>query len=117
MEIRSVGIHHGKIPDLVRTRCEKDLFPVSRPARVVRIIARDIFKNVNFARANVDNRDMTRVRRVTCFLGRVKGDASSIRRDRRENAVRDLFLTRAVEIGYPDSLVAFKRDVPIAAEN
>jgi hypothetical protein len=55
VEIRAVGIHHGKIPDFVRTRSEKDLFPVSRPARVVRIIARDIFENVNFSRANIDN--------------------------------------------------------------
>ena len=60
---------------------------------------------------------MTRVRRVARFLSCVKRDASSIRRDRREDAVRDLFLTRAIEFGYPDSLVAFKRDVPIAAKN
>ena len=117
VEIRAVGIHHGKIPDFVRTRREKDLFPVSRPARVIGIIARDIFENVNFSRGNVDDGDMTRVRRVARFLGCVKRDVSSIRRDRREDAVRDLFLTRAVEIGYPDSLVSFKRDLPIAAKN
>jgi hypothetical protein len=93
------------------------LFPVSRPARVVGIIARDTLENVNFSRGNVDDRDMTRVRRVARFLCCVKRDASSIRRNRRENAVRDPFLARAVEIGYPDSLVAFKRDVPIAAKN
>jgi hypothetical protein len=56
---------------------------------------------------------MTRVRRVARFLHCVKRDASSIRRDRREDAVGDLFLTRA---GYLDSLVAFKRDLPIAAK-
>jgi hypothetical protein len=101
----------------VRTRGEKDLFPVSRPARVIGIFARDIFENVNFSGGNVDDGDMTRVRRVASLLRCVKRDASSIRRDRREDAVRDLFLTCAVEIGYPDSLVAFKRDVPIAAKN
>jgi len=100
----------------VRTRREKDLLPVSRPARVVRIIARDIFENVNFSSANLDNRDMTRVRRLARFLGRIKRDASSIRRDRREDSVRDLFFTCAIEIGYPDSLVSFKRDLPIAAK-
>src|SRR5262249_19539321 len=100
-----------------RTRREKDLLPVSRPVGVVRIVARDIFENGNFSRANIDNRDMTRVRCVARFLGGVKRDASSIRRDRREDSVRDLFFTCAIEIGYPDSLVPFKRDLPIAAEN
>ena len=52
-------------------------------------------------------------RDADCF----KRDASSTRRDRREDAVCDFFLTHAVEIGYPDSLVAFKRDVPIIAKN
>jgi hypothetical protein len=42
---------------------------------------------------------------------------SSIRRDRRKDAVRDFFLTCAVEIRYPDSLISFERDVPIAAKN
>jgi hypothetical protein len=60
---------------------------------------------------------MTRVRRVARFLCCVKRDASSIRRDRWEDAVRDLFLTRAVEISDPDSLVPFKCDLPIAAKN
>ena len=60
---------------------------------------------------------MTRVRRVACFLGCVKCDASSIWRDGREDAVRDLFLTRAVEVGYPHSLVSFKGDMPIIAKN
>jgi hypothetical protein len=103
VEISAVGIHHGKIPDFARTRSEKDLLPVSRPAWVIGIIARDVFKNVNFSRANIDDGDMTRVRRVARFLRCVKRDASSIWRDRREDAVRDLFLTRAVEIGYPDT--------------
>jgi hypothetical protein len=76
-----------------------------------------MFENVNFSRGNVDDGDMTRVRRVARFFRCVKRDASSIRRDRREDAVCDLFLTRAVEIGYPDSLISFKRDVPIAAKN
>jgi hypothetical protein len=98
VEIRPVGIHHGKIPNFVRTRSEKDLFPVSRPARVIGIIARGIFENVNFSRGNVDDGDVTGIRRVARFLRCVKGDASSIRRDRREDAVRDLFLTCAVEI-------------------
>jgi hypothetical protein len=101
----------------VGTRSEKDLLPVSCPARVVRVITRDIFENVNFSRANVDNRDMTRVRCVARFFGRVKRDASSIRRDLRKDSVRDLFFTCAVEIGYPDSLVPFKRDLPIAAKS
>ena len=100
----------------MRTRSEKDLFTVSRPTRVIGIIARDIFEDFNFSRGNVDDGDMTRVRRVARFFRCVKRDASSIRRDRREDAVRDLFLTRAVEIGYPDSLISFKRDVPIAAK-
>src|SRR4029077_446768 len=91
VEIRAVGIYHGKIPDFVRTRSEKDLFPVSRPARVIGIIARYVFENVNFSRGNVDDGDMTCVRRVARFLCCVKRDASSIRRDRREDAVRDLF--------------------------
>ena len=117
MEIRPVGIHHGKIPNFVRTRSEKDLFPVSRPARVIGIIARDIFENVNFSRGKVDDGDMTRVRRVARFFRCVKRDASSVWRDRREDAVRDLFLTCTVEISYPDSLFSFKRDVPIAAKN
>src|SRR5262249_46292625 len=93
MELCAVGIHHDKIPDFVSTRSEKNLFPVSRPARVIGIIARDIFENVNFSRGSVDNRDMTRVRRVARFLCCVKRDASSIRRDRREDAVRDLFFS------------------------
>src|SRR4029077_19303950 len=115
-EIRAVGIHHHEVPDFVRTRSEKDLFPVSRPAWVIRIIARDIFENVNFSRGNIDDGDMTRVCRVTRFLRCVKRDASSIRRDRREDAVRDLVLSRAVETGYPDSLFSFKCDLPIAAK-
>src|SRR6266540_1832516 len=117
VEIRAVGIHHGKIPNFVGTRSEKDLFPISRPTRVIGIIARDIFENVNFSRGNVDDGDMTGVRRVARFLCCVKRDASSIRRDRGEDAVRDLFLTRAVEVCYPDSLVSFKRDLPTAAKN
>jgi hypothetical protein len=117
VEICAVGIHYGKIPNFVRTCSEKDLLPVSRPARVIRIVTRDIFENGNFSRANIDNRDMTRVRRVARFFGGVKRDASSIRRDRREDSVRDLFFTCAIEIGYPDSLVPFKRDLPIAAKN
>src|SRR5262249_61190636 len=108
---------HGKIPNFVRTRSEKDLFPVSRPTRVIGIVARDIFEHFNFSRGNVDDGDMTRVRRFARFLRCVKRDASSIWRDRRENAVGDLFFTRAVEIGYPDSLISFKRDLPIAAKN
>jgi hypothetical protein len=60
---------------------------------------------------------MTRVRRVARFLvvlnatrvpsGEIAGKIPS--------AI--FFLTRAVEIGYPDSLVPFKRDLPIAAKN
>jgi hypothetical protein len=117
VEICPVGIHHGKVPNFVRTRSEKDLFPVSRPARVIGIIALDIFENVNFSGGNVDNGDMTHVRRVACFLRCVKRDASSIRRYGGKNSIGDLFLTRAVEIGYPDSLVSFKSDVSIAAKN
>jgi hypothetical protein len=116
VEIRAIGIHYRKIPDFVRTRREKDLFPISRPARVIGIIARDTFEHVNFSRGNVDNCDMTSVRRVARFLGCVKRDASSIRRDRWKDAVRDLFLTCSVEIGYPDSLVSFKRNVAITAK-
>ena len=116
MEIRAVRIRHHEIPDFVRTRGKKDLFSVSCPTRVIGITARDIFENLNFSRGNVDDGDMTRVRRVACFLRCVKRDASSIGRDRREDAFRDLFLTRAIEIGYPDSLVSFKRDVPIIAK-
>jgi hypothetical protein len=67
VEIRPVGIHHGKIPNFVRTRSEKDLFPVSRPVRVIGIIARDIFENVNFSRGNVDDGDVTGVRRFLVF--------------------------------------------------
>jgi hypothetical protein len=117
VEIRPIGIHHGQIPDFVRTRSEQDFFPVSRPAWVIGIIARDIFENVNFSRGNVDDGDMTRVRRVARFLRCVKRDASPIGRDCRKDTLRDLFLTRAVEIGYPDRLIPFKRDLPIAAKN
>src|SRR5262249_20216115 len=117
VEIRAVRIRHHEIPDFVRTRSEKDLFTVSCPTRVIGIIARDIFENLNFSRGNVDDGDMTRVRRVACFLRCVERDASSIRRDRWEDAFRDLFLTRAIEIGYPDSLVSFKRDLSIAGKN
>jgi hypothetical protein len=91
-QIRPVGIHHSKIPNFVGTRSEKNLCPVSGPARVVGIIARDTLENVNLSRGNVDDGNMTRVRRVARFLRCVKRDASSIRRDRREYAVRDLFL-------------------------
>jgi len=101
----------------VRTRSEENLFPISSPAWVIGIIARDIFENVNFSSGNIDHGDMTRVRRVARFLRGVKRDASPIGRDCRKDTLRDLFLTRAVEISYPDSLVAFKRDVPIAAKN
>ncbi len=46
VEIRAVRIHHGKIPDFVRTRSEKDLLSVSRPTRVIGIIARHVSENV-----------------------------------------------------------------------
>ena len=72
-----------------------------RPETGVGVVARDIFETVNFPRGNVDDGDMTRGRRVAPFLFSVKRDASSIRRDRREDAVRDLFLNRAVESRYP----------------
>jgi hypothetical protein len=72
LRTRAVGIHHDKIQDFVRTRSEKNLFPVSRPARVIAIIARDIFENVNLPRGKVDNGDMTSVRRVARFLGCIK---------------------------------------------
>ena len=53
-------------------------------------------------------RPTRRVRRAARFLFSVKRDASFIRRDRREDAVRDLFLTRSVESRYPDNLVSLK---------
>jgi hypothetical protein len=93
VEILAIGIHHDKVPDFVRTRSEKDLFPVSRPARVIGIIARHIFENVNFSRGNIDDGDMTGVCGVARFLRCVKRDASSIRRDRRKDAIRDIFLS------------------------
>src|SRR5262249_19990802 len=79
--------------------------------------ARHIFENVNFSRGNISNGDVTCVCCVARFLCCVKRNPGSVRRDRGKNAVRDLFLTRAVEIGYPDRLVAFKRDMPIGAKN
>src|SRR5262249_14937801 len=117
VEIRAVRIHDDKIPDFVRTRGEKDLLPVSCPTWVIRIIARHVFEHVYLSAREFDDGDMTRVRRLARFLRCVKRDASSIRRDRREDAVRDLSLICAIEVGYPDSLVSFKRDVPIAAKN
>ena len=79
-----------------------------RPETGIGVVAREIFETVNFPRGNVDDGDTTRVRRVARFLFSVKRDASSIRRDRREDAVRHLFLTRSVESRYPDNLVSLK---------
>ena len=101
----------------MRSRGEKDLFPVSCPTRVIRIITRNVFENVNFSRGNVDNRDVTHIGCVARFFHGVERDASSIRRDRRKNSIGDLFLTGAIEVCDPDSLIAFKCDVPIAAKH
>jgi hypothetical protein len=110
VEIRAVGINSDEIPDFVRARGEKDFFAVGRPAGVIRIVARHVFEDVQLSGRKFDDCDVTHVTCVTRFFHGVKRDASSIRRDRRENSISDLFLASAVEVCDPDSLVAFERD-------
>ena len=96
MKIRAVRIHNNKVPHFVRTRCEKDLFPVGRPAWVIRIVAWGILKDVHLTSRDVYYSDVTHVSRVARFFDGVKRDASSIRRDRRENSVGDFSFAGAV---------------------
>ena len=100
----------------MRPRDEKDLFPVSRPARVIGILARDVLKDVHLASRDVYHCDMTHISPVARFFDGVKRDASSIRRNRRGRSISDLFFASAVEVCDPDSLVAFKSDVPVTSK-
>ena len=100
----------------MRARGEKDLFPVSRPTRVIGIVARHVFEDVHLSGRDLYHGHVTDVSRVARFFDGVKRDTSSIGRDRRENSIGDLFLAGAVEICDPDSLVAFESDVPIATK-
>jgi hypothetical protein len=63
------------------------LCPVGRPSRVIGIVAR--------------------------FFDSVKRDASSIRRNRRENSIGDLFLASAVKIRDVNGITAFESDALI----
>src|SRR5256714_11788504 len=117
MKIRAVRIYNHEVPHFVSTRCEKDLFPVGRPTWVIGIITRNVFENVNFSGGEIDNCYVPHVRGVARFFDSVKRDASSIRRDRRKNSLNDPFLTGAVEVCDPDSLIALKSYVPIATKN
>src|SRR6267143_3799500 len=107
MEIRAIGIDSDEVPDFVRARGEKDLFPVSRPARIIRIVARDVLKNVHLTGRDLYPGHVTHVSRVAGLFDGVKSSASSIRRDRRKNSVGDLLLVRAVEIGDVNGIIAF----------
>ena len=117
MEIRAIGIDSDQIPDLVWSRGEKDLFPVRCPARVIRIIARNIFEYVNFSCGNIDNCHVAHKACGARFFDGVKRNSSSIGRDRWENSVSDLFLTGTVKVGDVNRIVALERDVPITAKN
>jgi hypothetical protein len=53
MKIRAIQIDNDQILDLVRAGGEKDLFPVSRPPWVIRIVARDVLKDVHLTGRDV----------------------------------------------------------------
>src|SRR6202035_2346656 len=92
----------------------KDLFPVSRPAWVVRILAWDVLKEIYLASRDVRHRHVPRVSCFARFSDSVKRDASSIRRDRRKNSIGDLFLIGSVKISHVNGIIAFERDVLVA---
>jgi len=117
VEIRAVRIHHYEIPDFMRARGEKDLFPVSRPIWVIGIVTRNVLENVNFPCGNIDNRHPTHITCGARFFDCVKRNSSSIGRDRGKYSVGDLFLTGAVKIGDVNRIVALEGDVPITAKN
>jgi hypothetical protein len=77
VEIRAIGIDRDEIPDFVWSRSEKDLFPVGCPTRVIRIVARHVFEDVQLSGGNVDDSDVTHVSCVACFLYGIEGDPSA----------------------------------------
>src|SRR5438094_2323304 len=109
-------MNSGEIPDFVRACSEKDLFTVSRPSWVIRILAWDVLKQVHLTGCDVCHRHMTHISRFACFFDSIKRDASSIRRDRRKNSIGDLFLVRAVKISDVNGVIAFESNVAVGSK-
>ena len=78
MKIRAIGINSDEIPDFVRARSEKDLFPVGRPTRVIRIVARDIFEDVQLSGRNFHHSHVTHVTRLARFFDSVERDTRAV---------------------------------------
>src|SRR5580704_6217358 len=116
MKIRAIRINSDEIADFVWAGGEKDLFTVSRPAWVIRILAWNVLKDTHLGGRDLYHCHIAHVSRVARFFDSVKRHPSSIRRDRGKNSVGDLFLIRSAKIGDVNSVIAFERNLPISGK-